>query len=623
MRLTVPNPGLTLRIPNYEDLERMDKEEAGDRPKWDNKAQYILTCVGFCIGIGNVWRFPYLCQSHGGGAFLIPYLILLVLEGLPLLLMEFAIGQRLRKGSVGVWRAISPYLTGVGIASMMVSFLIGLYYNTLMAWIMWYLFNSFQDPLPWTQCPLTENSTEYVPECQRSSTVDYYFYRETLNISSSISNSGGIQWQMVVCLFAAWTVLCISFIRGINTSGKAVYITAILPYIVLAIFLIRGLTLKGSLNGIKYLFTPDVNELMKPTTWLDAGAQVFYAFSLAWGGLISFSSYNPVHNNCMQDAVILSAVTGLTSIYAATVTYSIIGFRATQNYDNCVNENIMAVTNAFDLPEMSINSSNYDAALSHLNSSYPEAFHELGIQNCDLQRLLSEGVEGTGLAFIVFTEAITKMPGSPAWSVLFFFMLFCLGLSTLFGNIEGVVAPLTDLNVLPKKWPQEVLTGATCLVSFIISLLFAQHSGIYWVTLFDNFAGSIPLLTIGLFEMIAVVYIYGIDRFNEDIEFMIGHKPSLYWQISWRFISPVILLIILVFYLVTQTQQELTYLVWDPSSAEFPGLTSIPYPSWISSIIFLLAGVPSLIVPLYALCRLVFVYLKKKRKSSEKTVQMS
>uniref|UniRef100_A0A8C7YR11 Transporter n=1 Tax=Oryzias sinensis TaxID=183150 RepID=A0A8C7YR11_9TELE len=601
MRLTVPNPGLTLRIPNYEDLEKMDKEEAGDRPKWDNKAQYILTCVGFCIGIGNVWRFPYLCQSHGGGAFLIPYLILLVLEGLPLLLMEFAIGQRLRKGSVGVWRAISPYLTGVGIASMLVSFLIGLYYNTLMAWIMWYLFNSFQDPLPWTQCPLTENSTEYVPECQRSSTVDYYFYRETLNISTSIANSGGIQWQMVVCLFAAWTVLCISFIRGINTSGKAVYVTAILPYIVLAIFLIRGLTLKGSFNGIQYLFTPDVNELMKPTTWLDAGAQVFYAFSLAWGGLISFSSYNPVHNNCMQDAVILSAVTGLTSIYAATVTYSIIGFRATQNYDNCVNENIMALTNTFDLPEMSINSSNYDEALSQLNSSYPDAFLGLGIQTCDLQKLLSEGVEGTGLAFIVFTEAITKMPGSPAWSVLFFFMLFCLGLSTLFGNIEGVVAPLTDLNVLPKNWPQEVLTGATCMVSFIISLLFAQHSGIYWVTLFDNFAGSIPLLTIGLFEMIAVVYIYGIDRFNEDIEFMIGHKPSLYWQISWRFISPIILLVILVFYLVTQTQQELTYLVWDPSSAEFPGLTSVPYPSWISSIIFLLAGVPSLIVPMYAL----------------------
>lgn len=67
MRWVLPNPGLELRIPDHEDLERKEKEEAEDRPKWDNKAQYILTCVGFCIGLGNVWRFPYLCQSHGGG----------------------------------------------------------------------------------------------------------------------------------------------------------------------------------------------------------------------------------------------------------------------------------------------------------------------------------------------------------------------------------------------------------------------------------------------------------------------------------------------------------------------------------------------------------------------------
>ncbi|KAA8586187.1 hypothetical protein FQN60_007756 [Etheostoma spectabile] len=191
-------------------------------------------------------------------------------------------------------------------------------------------------------------------------------------------------------------------------------------------------------------------------------------------------------------------------------------------------------------------------------------------------------------------------------------MLLCLGISTLFGNIEGVVVPLTDLNILPKKWPQEALTGVTCAVAFIISLLFAQHSGIYWVTLFDNFAGSVPLLTIGFFEMIAVVYIYGIDRFNEDLEFMVGHKPSIFWQVTWRFISPLIVLVILVSYLVTRVQEELTYLVWDPNSEEFPSLASVPYPSWINVIIFLLAGVPSLAVPVYALCRLVFICCRNK-----------
>ncbi|XP_035860428.1 sodium-dependent neutral amino acid transporter B(0)AT1-like [Sander lucioperca] len=198
---------------------------------------------------------------------------------------------------------------------------------------------------------------------------------------------------------------------------------------------------------------------MNPTTWLDAGAQVFYAFGVGWGGLISFSSYNPVHNNCMQDAVILSVVTGLTSIYAATVTYTIIGFGATEKYDSCISDNIMTLLNAFELPEDSISTSNYDAAFNHLNSSSPDMILGLDIKICDLQTLLSEGVEGTGLAFIVFTEAITQMPGSPAWSVLFFIMLFCLGISTLFGNIEGVVVPLKDLNVFPKKWPNEARTG--------------------------------------------------------------------------------------------------------------------------------------------------------------------
>ncbi|XP_036371937.1 sodium-dependent neutral amino acid transporter B(0)AT1-like [Megalops cyprinoides] len=617
MKLQLPNAGLEDRIPSHQELEKMELEEAGDRPKWDNKAQYMLTCVGFCVGLGNVWRFPYLCQSHGGGAFMIPFLILLVLEGIPLLHLEFAIGQRLRKGSVGVWTAIHPYLTGVGIASMLVSFLVGLYYNTIMAWVMWYFFNSFQDPLPWSECPINENRTGLVSECQRSSPVDYFWYRETLNTSAAIGDSGGLQWWMVLCLVCAWTVLYVCCIRGIETTGKAVYVTSTLPYLVLTIFLIRGLTLKGSVNGIKFLFTPDLEELANPTTWLNAGAQVFYSFSLAFGGLISFSSYNSVHNNCEQDAVIISIINGFTSVYAATVIYSIIGFRATDRLDACLSGNILALLNAFDLPEGNITEENYEEVLQSLNSTSSEIIQGLNLRTCDLNTFLSEGVEGTGLAFIVFTEAITKMPISPLWSILFFIMLFCLGLSTMFGSIEGVMVPLQDLKIFPKKWPKEAITGSICCFSLLIALIFVQASGNYWLALFDNFAGSIPLLIIAFFEMVAVVYLYGIDRFNEDIEFMIGHKPNIFWQSTWRVISPLIMLVIFIFYFVTKVSEELTYIAWNPSYENFPSLESLPYPDWIYIIIFLLAGVPSIIIPFVALFKFIRNHFCKKQDPFE------
>ncbi|KAI4876727.1 hypothetical protein NFI96_021071 [Prochilodus magdalenae] len=766
LKLKLPNPGLEERIPSHAELEKMEELQAGDRPQWDNKAQYMLTCVGFCVGLGNVWRFPYLCQSHGGGAFMIPFLILLVLEGIPLLHLEFAIGQRLRKGSVGVWRSINPYLMGVGefhgrnqrrcspelclekgpehqssvsppseclirlvpqtpdqfsrggnstntfqtlnlsntkfynayhhsaqqhqqslevysqnliggtflevvsramvllqlhdssnlhrllffitrkvkpasmgtpwvqvpnlgvmgqvdpvqcftgvlcgklrtqegVASMLVSYMVGMYYNTIIAWVMWYFFNSFQDPLPWSQCPINDNKTGFVSECARSSPVDYFWYRETLNATAKIGDSGGLQWPMVLCLIAAWMLLWVCCIRGIETTGKAVYITSTLPYVVLTIFLIRGLTLKGSTNGIKFLFTPDLNELMNPSTWLDAGAQVFYSFSLAFGGLIAFSSYNPIHNNCEQDAVIISIINGLTSIYAAIVIYSVIGFRATERFDECLNGNILTLLNAFELPEGNIIESNYTEALQSLNSTAPEIIQSLDLKTCDMQVLLSQGVEGTGLAFIVFTEAITKMPISPLWSVLFFIMLFCLGLSTMFGSVEGVVVPLQDLNIFPKKWPKEALTGIVCLASFAIALIFTQRSGEYWLALFDSFAGSIPLLIIAFCEMMAVSYVYGIDRFNKDIEFMIGHKPNFFWQATWRVISPLIVLVIFLFYLVSTASKQLTYIAWNPESANFPTLEVLSYPQWIYVIIFILSGVPALFIPALALYRLI------------------
>ncbi|KAI4825920.1 hypothetical protein KUCAC02_021580 [Chaenocephalus aceratus] len=164
-------------------------EEEEERPAWNSKLQYILAQVGFSVGLGNVWRFPYLCQKNGGGAYLVPYLILLILIGIPLFFLELAVAL--------AWG-------GIGFASCMVCFFVALYYNVIISWSLFYFSQSFQQPLPWHECPLVKNKTMtyVVPECEKSSATTYYWYREALNISNNISEGGGLNWEDGLC--ACW-----------------------------------------------------------------------------------------------------------------------------------------------------------------------------------------------------------------------------------------------------------------------------------------------------------------------------------------------------------------------------------------------------------------------------------
>uniref|UniRef100_A0A8C2EB31 Transporter n=1 Tax=Cyprinus carpio TaxID=7962 RepID=A0A8C2EB31_CYPCA len=507
---------------------------AQERPKWDNKVQYLLTCIGFAVGLGNVWRFPYLCQIYGGGAFLIPYLIALVFEGLPLLYLELAIGQSLRKGSIGVWHSISPLLGGVGVASMIISLLVGLFYNTILAWVLWYFFHSFQEPLPWSVCPINENRTGYVQECVASTPVNYFWYRQTLNITPDIEDSGTLQWWLVVCLASAWSIVYICFIRGIETIGKAVYVTATFPYLVLTIFLVRALTLPGATDGLRYLFTPDWTLLMDPQVWLDAATQIFFSLSLAFGGLIAFSSYNPKK-------------------------YNLTGKK---------------------------------------------------------KSILLQSASGTGLAFIVFTEAVIEMPGSQVWAVLFFIMLFSLGLSSMFGNLEGVLTPLLDLHLVPRWMPKELFTGLICVMNFLVALIFTLGSGNYWLEIFNSYVGSIPLLVIAFCEIIGVVCFYGMNRFSDDIESMTGRRPNLFWRVCWMGISPIMLLVVLVAYVVVQVQKHPTYPAWNPKYEKFPESEVKPYSSWVFAICVLLSTVPVLSIPIVAVYRLIRRQTRQQTGSS-------
>ncbi|XP_069766171.1 sodium-dependent neutral amino acid transporter B(0)AT3-like isoform X2 [Narcine bancroftii] len=529
------------------------------RAKWDNKLQYVLSCTGFAVGLGNVWRFPYLCQTYGGG-----------------------------------------------IAAMLTSFQQGLFYNTILAWTLWYFFHSFEEPLPWKNCPLNNNQTAFVKECEQSTSVDYFWYRETLNISPDMNmNGSGLQWWIVLCLIAAWLILYICILRGIESFGKVIYFTAIFPYLVLLILLVQGLTLPGAIDGLIYLITPELTVLNQPRVWLDAATQIFFSLSLGYGGLIAFSSYNSVKNDCEVDAVTVAVINSFTSIFASIPIFSILGFKATMAYWDCLDKNILLITNEFDIQDGNITKENYDGWLNDLNATHSDRILFLNLKNCDLQNLLKQGASGTGLVFIAFTEAIVRMPVPQLWAILFFFMLFSLGLSSMFGNIEGILTPLLDLKVFPKCVPKEMIAAVICLVSFLIALIFTTASGNYWLAIFDKYASAFPLLIIAFFELIGIIYIYGINRFCDDLEFMTGRRPNLYWHMTWRFISPLLLFAIFVAFVAIEEQHQLSYGAWNPNYVDFPKKEEKEYTGWVIFVCVFLVTFPTVFIPLTALHQLI------------------
>ncbi|TRY91192.1 hypothetical protein DNTS_013738 [Danionella cerebrum] len=352
--------------------------------------------------------------------------------------------------------------------------------------------------------------------------------------------------------------------------------------------------------------------LKNPRVWLDAATQIFFSLSLAFGGLIAFSSYNPKKNNCERDALVIGIINSITSLYASIPIFSILGFKATNNFFSCINStvcfeqfyyfsNILDLTNAFDIGEKNITKENYGTWLQQLNRTDPERVSSLSLKACSLQSFLDQSASGTGLAFMVFTEAVLEMPGSQVWAVLFFIMLFSLGLSSMFGNMEGVLTPLLDLKILPPWVPKEICTAGICLISFLMALIFTLASGNYWLEIFNGYVGSIPLLIVAFFEIIAVVCFYGINRFSNDIEVMTGHRPSAFWRVCWMGISPVMLLVVLVAYVIIQAQKDHTYQAWNPQHELFTKPEEKPYSSWVFSICVLLSAVPVVSIPLVAL----------------------
>ncbi|XP_023931329.1 sodium- and chloride-dependent glycine transporter 1-like [Lingula anatina] len=539
---------------------KIDSLEDNKRRTWGGRLEFIITCVGCAVGLGSVWRFPYLCYRNGGGAFLIPYCVSSFLVGLPLFFMELCFGQFASLGPITIWK-ISPLFKGIGYGMMMISLFIGLYYNVIIAYIFHYLFASMTANLPWSACGNTwntdaclvvgegtqTNATNFTSRTTLLNTTDTteviatspseeYFYRNVLEMTDGIENSGGLKWDLSLCLLLAWLIVFLVLIKGIKSLGKAVYFTAIFPHVILAILLVRGVLLEGSAEGIKYYLTPDFTRLLDSKVWSDAVVQNFYSLSVSFGGLIAMSSYNKFHNNCFRDALICSLMNCGTSVYAGLVIFSVLGYMA------------------------------------HISGK-------------DVADVASQG---PGLAFIVYPEAISQMPLPTLWAILFFSMMLLLGFSAQFSMAETVLSSIMDeyphiLRV--SKWRETIMRGVVCGVCFLLGLPMCARGGHYLLDLMDHSVGGFPLLFVSLFECIVLQWVYGWSRFSEDVKIMLGKKPGIYFRVTWCCLSPLLMLAVIVFKFIQlkpYVYHGYTFPVWAQVLGWLIQLTPVALiPAWI------------------------------------------
>ncbi|XP_053706158.1 sodium-dependent neutral amino acid transporter SLC6A17 [Synchiropus splendidus] len=591
-------------------LPSPDPDAEDGRPAWNNKLEYILAQVGFSVGLGNVWRFPYLCQKNGGGAYLVPYFILLLLIGIPLFFLELAVGQRIRRGSIGVWNYVYPQLGGIGISSLLVCGFVGLYYNVIIGWSIFYFFQSFQYPLPWAECPVQINGSQAIvePECDKSSATTYFWYRQTLNITSTIDDTGGLNWKMTLSLLVAWIMVCLAVIKGIQSSGKVMYFSSLFPYVVLFCFLVRGLLLKGAVDGIAHMFTPKIEKMLEPQVWREAATQVFFALGLGFGGVIAFSSYNKRDNNCHFDAALVSIINFVTSILATLVVFAVLGFKANVMNEKCVVENAEKILGYLNSGVLSrelipphinfshLTATDYEEMYSVIKTVKEDGFAQLGLDACLLEDELNKAVQGTGLAFIAFTEAMTHFPASPFWSVMFFFMLINLGLGSMIGTMTGITTPILDAFKIRK----EILCVVCCIIAFFLGLLFVQRSGNYFVTMFDDYSAGLPLTVVVILENISVAWIYGTKRFMQDLEDMLGFRPYSFYYYMWMYVSPAVLVLLIAATVIEMAVSPAGYNAW----VEAEGSERFhSYPPWALAMAYSLIVVAMLPLPLVFIAR--------------------
>jgi len=444
---------------------------AEKRDRWQSRTTFIMAAVGSAVGLGNVWRFPYVSYQSGGGAFLIPYFVALFTAGIPMLILEMGLGQRMQKGVPMAMGSIRKGLQWFGWWTAGLSAVIVIYYSTILAWSWVYLWNSFK--IAW------------------GNNAEQFFVENVLQRSSGPGEIGAPIWYLVIGMALTWLAIYFILRKGVRNVSKVVLITVPLPMILLVVLLIRGLTLPGAMEGIRYYLTPDFSKLADPAIWLRAYGQIFFTLSLASGVMIAYGSFRSRKAEVTNSALIIGLANCGTSFLAGFAVFSMLGY--------------LAQIQGLPVPDVT--------------------------------------ASGTGLAFVAYPTAITQLPAlNGLIGVVFFVTLLTLGIDSAFALQEAFTTGFHD------KWriPIGKLALGFVLVAFPVSLIFITKGGFYWFDIVDKYICDFGLVVAGLMQCFAVGYLYNIKEFRVYMNSISEVRLGNWWIVSLRYVTPAVLLTILV-----------------------------------------------------------------------------
>lgn len=275
---------------------------------WNSRMAFIMAAIGSAIGLGNVWRFPFICYQNGGGAFLIPFFVALFTAGIPLMILEFSFGHWAQTAPPQAFTKIHKKLEWAGWWTVFIPFLVALYYVVIMAWCFSYMIYAF--------------TLRWAPNAES------FFLHSFLGLTKDPTMIGSISIPAVLGNIVLWALIFLILYKGVKRIGKVVALTVPIPTILLLILTIRGLTLPGAIDGLNYYLTPDFSQLTNVSVWLSAYAQVFFSLSLAQGIMITYASYLKKKSDITNNAFIAAFADAGTSFFAGFTVFSIVGYLA-------------------------------------------------------------------------------------------------------------------------------------------------------------------------------------------------------------------------------------------------------------------------------------------------------